>query len=368
MAMEIGSLDMTYACQDDMARSGMFGQDSGLRNLSSSDGQDRLGSLPQSGSGTTEPSVAGLRDRLLREARQERIRCLQVARASERWRVDDGGAASPAASVTTSDCAAQTDPVAVTASGSSAPLDPRLAEAWGQSDEDAQMEAIRTIQLLSDKSADTSVTDKRIAELEELLNRERASCRELEAAVAREKQTREAIQQQVLCLEAEMDSKESSLQASQRALDRTSDFSAGFSDDTRIGSRSVQTQPTLPQASFGSNSRGYSPMRAAQQSADPHSFMRAASPTQARLSANTISMVAGEEGNLLAARRQLLERDHKLEAKDQQISQLLRELRQSPVDAGPGEFDRGYSGGGYSSPMTNNMHLTAPSLSFGLRR
>lgn len=76
------------------------------------------------------------------------------------------------------------DIVAITASGSNAPLDPRLAEAWGQIDEDAQMDAIRTTQLPSQKSADTSVTDRRIAELEARLAEQRSLVDEWAAKAA----------------------------------------------------------------------------------------------------------------------------------------------------------------------------------------
>lgn len=394
MTLEIGSLDITYGSdggpalyRDEMAaRIGLMGQE--RQRMGASDIQEGLRSLSHTtpSAAATEPSVAGLRDRLLREARQERIRCLQVARASERWRADDAGGGGTQSAVATSETATQTDPVVITATGSSAPLDTSTSDVWAQNDEEAQMEAIRTIQLLSEKSRDTGATDRRIVELEDFLARERSSRQELERLLTQERATREAVQQQVLCLEAEMDTKESDLQASQRILERNDVRNDvlqypenGFGSrlhDNGLGMR-LHTQPVLPSASpvasFGSRLRDGSPLNHT-----PHrNLNRSLSPTGARLTAGTVSSLnlgVGEDVNLMAARRQLLERDHKLEAKDHQISQLLRELRQSPV-ASP---DMGYveppnmGPGPWISPVSSygnaSMNATAPSLNFGMRR
>jgi hypothetical protein len=251
----------------------------------------------------------------------------------------------------------QTDPVQITAcgSGSSAPVDASTADVWGQSDEEAQMDAIRTIQLLSQKRSDTGSNDRRIAELEEMLNRERAGRRDMEAKLEKEKSVREALQQQVLCLETEMDTKESALQASHRIVERFDDLQQ---TESALGVRPMLTQPALTQASIGSSFRGASPV-------NRRDLGRSLSPTAARvssLSVNTVSTLPlGDEAGLLAARRHLMERDNKLEAKDQQISQLLRELRQTPdTHSGINDFD-----GGLGRPLSPMARLN---LTSGYRR
>mmetsp|Transcript_78633 Transcript_78633/g.122711 ORF Transcript_78633/g.122711 Transcript_78633/m.122711 type:complete len:338 (+) Transcript_78633:89-1102(+) len=334
MTFEIGSLDVTYSSDGapmpgvrslnkDTSLSGIEGQD-GLRNSFSST--------------TPEPSVAGLRDRLLREARQERIRCLQVARASERWRADEGGSSL---SVTTSDSATQTDPIVISEIGS-APcglaLDSSIVDVWSQSDEEAQKDAIRTIKMLSQKKSDTTISDRRIAELEEMLRSERARAQDLEVRVVQEKQAREAIQQQVLTLEAEMDGKESTLQAQQRVLERTNDM--------QLVPHNLRAQSPLPP-----NGRLDLTLPSTLASQNRHVLGRSKSPLSRTLPQ---CHAVVEEANLLAARRQLQERDQNLEVKDQQISQLLRELRQSS-DTSPTNFDRGL----YNAPKSTS------NLSFG---
>merc|ERR1719253_2301040 len=253
-----------------------------------------------------------------------------------------------------SDASTQTDPVLITSSGSSAPVDPSVADVWSRSDEDAQAEAIRTIQQLSQRKSDTSAFDRRIADLEEMLNRERTRGKELEAVVIKERQRSDALQQQVLCQEAEMDSKESALQAQHRIIDRDSQYS-----DNVIGSRAMQTQPALPQVGMGSTFRSASPLS----SFSRRNMGRSLSPNAARLGGGyPESHVLRAEADLLAARRShLLERDVKLDAKDQQISQLLRELRQAPDAPQMADLD---PHGGYMS----HLNMTAPSFNYGLRR
>ena len=58
------------------------------------------------------------------------------------------------------------------------------------------MQAMKTIQLLSQKRSSTIENERRIAELEEMIRFERAKAKELEASVARERDARESIQQQ----------------------------------------------------------------------------------------------------------------------------------------------------------------------------
>jgi len=366
MALEIGSLDITYGSDASSVpwnmRDGLLGQ-----------GQDGVRGLSQTTSSAAaaaaEPSVAGLRDRLLREARQERIRCLQVARASERWRADDAGPASPTAA-TTSDTAIQTDPVLIDGPSSGGPVDASMADVWSQNDEDNQREGIRMIQSLSQKCNDTSSSDRRITELEEMLSNERKGRLDLEASVAKEKNATAALQEQVLCLEQELDGKENTLQASERALERGRPQDALQITEHGLGTRPMQTMPSLgsmPQASLGSSFRTPSPFNASL-----NHRLRAVDDRTRSMSPNAMRMAASEEASLLAARRQLLERDQQLSqtvgARDPQLSQLLRELRQSQDTPMPG-FEQRSSGDAWNSPRrAHDMNQTAPSLSFGLHR
>jgi len=379
MALEIGSLDITY------------GSDSGSAPWNTRDGllqtQDGLRGLSQTTStAAAEPSVAGLRDRLLREARQERIRCLQVARASERWRADDAGTASPTPA-TTSDAALQTDPVLINSAGSGGPVDASMADVWSQNDEDNQREAIRMIQNLSQKVCDTSSSDRRIAELEEMLNKEKRSRSDLEASVTKEKEAKAALQEQVLCLEQELDGKENTLQASERAMERGMPQDALQITERGLGCRPMPIGDSIRQTMPNLGSMPQAPPMPAlgNSSFNPTASFRSPSPFNASLnqrrpvgdrnrsmSPNAMRMAASEEASLLAARRQLLERDQQMGqtvgARDPQLSQLLRELRQSQDAPMPG-FEQGSSGNGYSSPRFRDMNQTASSpLNFGMHR
>lgn len=351
MALEIGSLDITYGSDggplyNDLPRAGVLG-DSSLRHASET--QDGSRATSGTGSSAAEPSVAGLRDRLLREARQERIRCLQVARASERWRASDDGD-SAGARATTRDAETQTDPVTMTATGNSTGsrlADASTADCWGQNDEEAQMEAIRTIHLLSQKRTDTSAIDRRIAELEETLSRERACRRDLEALVNQEKQSREALQQQVLCLEAEMDVKENALQASQKALERRDPYEDRMANTLAIqntqGALGAHTVPSLPQVSMGS-------------------------------AFNLADSRRGIGGRSLSPQGRMGAEAVRSDVRDPGISQLLRELRQpgstrdpSPMPASLGDFEQGSASFRNFSPMARGLQ-TSPHLNFGARR
>lgn len=377
MALEIGSLDITYGAESgsvpwNMRDGGLLQTQDGVRGLSQT----------TSSAAAAEPSVAGLRDRLLREARQERIRCLQVARASERWRADDGGAASPTTAAT-SDAALQTDPVLINSSASGGPVDASMADVWSQNDEDNQREAIRIIQSLSQRACDTSSSDRRIAELEEMLNKEKKSRLDLEATVSKEKEAKAALQEQVLCLEQELDGKENTLQASERALERGMPQDALQITEHGLGTRPMQTMPDMgsvrqtmpnmgrsPQAALGNSSfRSPSPFNPTGSFGNQR--MRPVDGRNRSMSPNAMRMAASEEASLLAARRQLLERDQQMGqtmgARDPQLSQLLRELRQSQ-DAPISGFDQGSAGNGWTSPRFRDMNQTTPSLNFGMHR
>ena len=241
-------------------------------------------------------SVAGLRDKLLRDARSERARCLEVAEAAERRRAELRGACS---------VATQTDPVVFAPDGSSAALptlsvlaptafsdgastdmQPSLVRnstatcggTWNTSDDVAQAEALRTIQLLGQRGS--RLSQSRATEIEEELRAERAARQELDGQVSHERSRKEAAQQQVLCLEYELDGKEAALQVAERALDRR---------DAEL--QQAQLQVRLRQEG----------------------------------AAGTTS---SEEIRVKALRQQLAERERQLELKDQHISRLLNVLRQ----------------------------------------
>jgi hypothetical protein len=234
------------------------------------------------------------------------------------------------------------------------------AAVWSQSDEEAQMDAIRTIQMLSNKKADTTMTDRRIAELEEMLMNERARVQEVEAKFGKEKQKREALQQQVLTLEAEMDGKESTLQAQQRVLERTEMQPYDMQlvpVNQRSHSREITLRARSPLPPNAQNGRGVDRMNMTLPATNRYAAVggRSKSPIS-RTNLPTRDLV--DEANLLAARRQLQERDSSLNIKDQEISQLLRELRQP--DPSPTHYDN-YDRGSYNVPM-------ASTISFGNRR
>lgn len=238
-------------------------------------------------------SVTGLRDRLLREARSERARCLEVAEAAERRRAELRGV---------SHAATQTDPVVIADSSnhsSSIPTtvvgapaaDPSPSSGtgaipgWSQHDEAAQAEALRTIQMLGQRGSQSRFTESRVGELEAELRAERAGRQELDAQVAHERSRKEAAQQQVLCLEYELDGKEAALQVAERALER----------------RDADLQQAQQQ------------LRALQEGAVAHSML---------VTSNS------EEARVKALKSQLMERERQLELKDQHISRLLNVLRQ----------------------------------------
>lgn len=228
-----------------------------------------------------QSSVSGLRDKLLREARSERARCLEVAEAAERRRAELRGACS---------VATQTDPVVFAPQGSSAAL-PTVSvgaptgtlsegtgQVWNTSDDAAQAEALRTIQMLGQRGS--RINESRATEIEEELRAERAARQELDNQVSHERSRKEAAQQQVLCLEYELDGKEAALQVAERALDRR---------DAELQQAQLQVRLRQEGAAGTTNS---------------------------------------EEIRVKALRQQLAERERQLELKDQHISRLLNVLRQ----------------------------------------
>jgi len=238
-------------------------------------------------------TVVGLRDRLLREARSERQRCLEVAEAADRKRSSGLSA--------TVHIGTQTDPVVVLDSSvanfdgpfgsasSSAMLSSGalLPGIWNATDEAAQTEALRTIALLGERQGNHS--DGRVLELEGQVRAECASRQELETQVAHERSRKEAAQQQVLCLEYELDGKEGALQVAEHTLERR---------DADL--QQAQLRLRALQESNAAVATGYS-----------------GGPG-----------LGAEDLRFAALRAQLNERDRQLELKDQHIARLLNVLRQ----------------------------------------
>jgi len=220
-------------------------------------------------------SVAGLRDKLLREARSERARCLEVAEAAERRRAELCGACS---------IGTQTDPVSFASEGvvggASTPVTDGAFQPWNSADDAAQAEALLTIKLLGQHGNHSRVSDSQASEIEAELLVERAARQELDGQVSHERSRKEAAQQQVLCLEYELDGKEAALQVAERALDRR---------DAEL--QQAQWQVRLLQEGAAGNNNG-------------------------------------EEIRVKALKQQLAERERQLELKDQHISRLLNVLRQ----------------------------------------
>lgn len=79
---------------------------------------------------------------------------------------------------------------------------------------------MRTLRCLGEKRSATRDEESRVQVLEAELAAEKAARRELAASFESERGRREAAQQQVICLEYELDGKEAALQVAERALDR----------------------------------------------------------------------------------------------------------------------------------------------------
>jgi len=262
---------------------------SGALSEEDKDTASTLGSTSMMGD-SQHPSVIGLRDRLLREARNERQRCLDVAEATERKRAEFHS---------TYHVGTQTDPVVImdasggsgggglgttSALGSSALFQPGM---WSASDEMAQSDALRTIAMLGERGNQSQQSEGRVAEVEAQLRAERASRQECETQVTHERNRKEAAQQQVLCLEYELDGKEAALQVAERTLERR---------DTDLQQAQLQ--------------------------------LRALQESNASIAAGHHTAHLSDDVRCKALQAQLLEREQQLDLKDQHISRLLNVLRQ----------------------------------------
>lgn len=216
-----------------------------------------------------------LRDRLLHEARQERLRCLEVAKAADRWR-DDLRSVSEAST--------QTDPIVIRADDDEAAAE---AAGWRPEDEEAQMEAVLAIQMLGQRGATSEDQFRQASHLEGQLRSEQATISALRGRVDEEQRDREAVQQQVLCLEQEMDAKESALSVAQKAVER----------------RDAELQQVRQDFDVLTSGR--------------------------ELAAPTALTAASRDdaAHVRALGQRVLEQDGQLEAKDRHIAQLLDELK-----------------------------------------
>ncbi|CAE7368538.1 unnamed protein product [Symbiodinium pilosum] len=148
---------------------------------------------------------------------------------------------------------------------------------WTSADDEAQAEALRRIDLLAKQAlkASKAQTEMDSTTLERL-NNERTLRQEAEKQLAQERMKREATQQQVLCLEYELDGKEAALQVAERQLEQ----------------RDAELQEV-------------------QQQMDGNS-----------------SNVLGSEDAMRGLRTELEDKDRQLELKENQIEHLLRVLNQ----------------------------------------
>eukprot|EP00933_Yihiella_yeosuensis_P022722 TRINITY_DN17837_c0_g1_i1.p1 TRINITY_DN17837_c0_g1~~TRINITY_DN17837_c0_g1_i1.p1 ORF type:complete len:312 (+),score=71.48 TRINITY_DN17837_c0_g1_i1:106-1041(+) len=237
-------------------------------------------------------SVMGLRDQLLREARIERQRCLvqeerrksldatsisKAAGLGLGQTVTDLPSMSPSSSIGALGSVGTGSLLGTTAVGTGSTL------GWSRADDEAQAEALRTIQLLGSKGSKAQCQESRMQQLECELQAEKSSRQELETQLTHERSRKEAAQQQVLCLEYELDGKEAALQVAERTLER----------------RDADLQQAQLQ------------IRAMEGGLD-----------------TVASMAGGEDARMRALRAQLAERERQLELKDQHIARLLNVIKQ----------------------------------------
>jgi len=315
-----------------------LGTSSALNELSrrlSMQTESREAAVRQAQQNVAADSVIVLRDRLLQEAWNERQRCLANAEASQRRA--EGAQRTCCASTQTdtviislpgfgnsSGCATPVSSAGGTTIATSAdrqfssPPPPSMfpglgtgatsnlsrqssfcgsvavrPSGWNQQDDDAQAEAIRTIQLLGQRSNATTqgqadATNARIAQLEEQVRTQREATEIVKAKLVSERSQRESAQQQVLCLEYELDGKESSVQVAERALEKN------HLDLHKATMELKVVQECLEQRS------------------------------QQVLASGSVSQGA----RVQVMRAQLLDRESQLELKDQHISRLLSVLKQ----------------------------------------
>lgn len=203
-------------------------------------------------------SVIGLKTSLLQQAREERQRCL--AERDLRHMIH--------ASTQTDSGTADRRPS----------LSADRRPSWSKEDEEAQAEALRTIELLRQRGSRNGISDEKKNELESTVTFQKKNNEDLEGQVSFERSRKEAAQQQVLCLEYELDGKEAALQILERQLEK----------------REAELQ---------------------------HAMLALDSLAQG-------GTQAGGDAQVRALRAQLSEKDRQMELKEQHIAQLLSVLRQ----------------------------------------
>jgi len=233
------------------------------------------------------------------------------------------------------EAACQTDPVVVLSgasslslgTGSRLPFGTQATSGWTAADEAAQAEALHAISLLKQSGTQGQQSEGKLSELEAELRSERASRQEVGAQLAHERCRKEAVQQQVLCLEYELDGKEAALQVAERTLERRD-------TDLHQVQQQLRKLQEGQQSPFGPGGGGTS-----------LAFSAGLGGGDSGLGSTAGSMAfsaaapGGEDPRTRAIRTQLLERERQLELKDQHIQRLLNVLRQG---RGPG----GGPGGG----------------------
>mmetsp|Transcript_79811 Transcript_79811/g.247989 ORF Transcript_79811/g.247989 Transcript_79811/m.247989 type:complete len:277 (-) Transcript_79811:118-948(-) len=203
---------------------------------------------PRGGAGE---GVVGLRTRLLEEARRERERCLLLSETAQRRQFEHA--------------AVQTDPAAGNATS------------WSEADDLAQAEAIRTIRMLTERGEPRREGARPLG-----------TGPDVAGDFGQEHGRAQAAWEQVRCLEAELDSKESAIQVLERTLERRDEDLQRAQNEIR----KLQQQQA-----------------AVELAATPH----------ARL---------GEYERIRALREQVLELEHQVRLRDAQIAHLARAPKQ----------------------------------------
>jgi len=189
-------------------------------------------SVTQAQEDTAAASLICIRDRLLREVKNERDRCLARAEASELREQQSRGVCCRFT---------QTDPVSISLPGeafskssgcttpvssagrtTAATLEDTIASLPGvpsvrqQEDDEAQAEAIRLIQRLGQRSE--AGVEVGIVDLQGQIRIQRENVEEVKAELIAERQAKESAQQQVLVLKDEVEGYKAAIRVTEREL------------------------------------------------------------------------------------------------------------------------------------------------------
>lgn len=179
----------------------------------------------------------GLRSQLLREVRQERQQCFAVAEAAARQRFQTAlncpaSELSDTVAVFGIDSSSNGSPKQRNVNCKPAPSGPASvpghgAKGWGAEDDIAQADALRALRYLGDQTRRASELETAVAKSgsdregnqDALANLQRQIA-SLSESLAKERDQRESMQQQMLCLEQELDAKEATISDLERVLER----------------------------------------------------------------------------------------------------------------------------------------------------